>query len=288
MFRRTKGDYNPKIDYKSIYFLNPLLDSKKNYYETVNIFKKRANCVSEQGKWFTKLNNAFTYLLDHELMSKGTFEYLARQFETTIDYKITSDIISQHLEISNDDVAYEATWLLQKITYKKPLNEYSDIMAVIMFNALLKTQGYIPIIFLNDYFGFIKRMIESNITVHSLKNLLSIYTDLSFKYDKKYEELSKQEIITLIVNNRNELSHLYGVKAIWLYGSFVRDEANEYSDIDLYVDLEDGKTEETLVGLKTYLESLLGRSVDMALESKVNKSLESNGLKEREVIFDDR
>lgn len=268
--------------------MNPLLDVKKNYYETVDIFKKKANYISEQGKWFSKLDNVFSYLLKNEFLCKQTFNFIAEQFETTVDYKIMDGIISQHLEIGSDDVPYEASWLLQEIMYERPFKEYSDTLAVLMFNAFLKTHEYIPIIFLDDYFVFIKRMIESGITVQSLKDLLSIYRDLSFKYEKKYGELSKHEIITTIKNNKNGLVQKHGVKAIWLYGSFVREEANAYSDIDLYVALDEEKDEEGLFKLKTYLENMLVRSVDMALDSKTDQSLKTNGLKEREVIFDDR
>lgn len=288
MFRKAKGEYNPKIDFKLIYFLNPLLDIKKNYYETVDIFKKKAMYISEQGKWFSKLNNVFSYLIENEFLCKETFNFIAEQFETTVEYRIMDGIISQHLEMGSEDVPYEATWLLRAIMYERPFKEYSDTIAVIMFNAFLKIYGYIPIIFLDDYFVFIKRMIESGITVQSLKELLSIYRDLSFKYDKKYEKLSKQEIITTVLNNKNELFQLHGVEAVWLYGSFVREEANAYSDIDLYVSFDEKKSQEHLINTKKYLEELLGRSVDMSLDSKANQDFATNVLKEREVIFDDR
>lgn len=288
MFRKTKGEYNPKIDFKLLYFLNPKLDKTKDYNEVVDIFKKKAMYISEQGKWFSKLNNVFSYLLENEFLCKETFNFIAKQFETTVEYKIMEGIISQHLEIGSEDVPYEATWLLRAIMYERPFKEYSDTIAVIMFNAFLKIYGYIPIIFLDDYFKFIKRMIESGITVQSLKDLLSIYKDLSFKYEKKYEKLSKQDIITTIARNKNELVQKHGVKAIWLYGSFVREEANAYSDIDLYVSFDEKKSQEHLINTKKYLEELLGRSVDMSLDSKANQDFATNVLKEREVIFDDR
>lgn len=288
MFRKTEGEYNPKIDFKLLYFLNPKLDKTKNYNEVVDIFKKKNKFISEQGKWFSKVSAVFNYLLENKFLCKETFNFIAKQFETTVEYKIMEGIISQHLEIGSEDVPYEATWLLRAIMYERPFKEYSDTIAVIMFNAFLKIYGYIPIIFLDDYFKFIKRMIESGITVQSLKDLLSIYKDLSFKYEKKYEKLSKQDIITTIARNKNELVQKHGVKAIWLYGSFVREEANAYSDIDLYVSFDEKKSQEHLINTKKYLEELLGRSVDMSLDSKANQDFATNVLKEREVIFDDR
>lgn len=289
MFRKTTGDYNPKIDFKALFFLNPKLDREKNYNEIVAIFKQKKTYISEQGMWFARINSVFSYLLEHELLNRETFDFIARHLETGVDYKILNDILAGFSELSDSDITYQATWLLKIIMRQKPFSEYSDILAVIMFNAFLKKGGYIPIIFVRDYLDFIKKMIESGITVDSLRCLLEIYKDLSFKYEKKYKEFSKQDIIDTIMQNKNEIVQIYGVKAIWLYGSFVREEADAYSDIDLFIASdEDPITAEKLSEIKTYLESLLGRSVDMSIEYPSHKNATADILAEREVIFDDR
>ena len=49
-----------------------------------------------------------------------------------------------------------------------------------------------------------------------------------------------------------------------LFGSFVRDEAGPESDVDLLVDLQEGrKTLHALVDLGEFLEVLLGRKVEL-------------------------
>ena len=40
MFYKYKHKYNPKIDFQFIYYLNPKLNMKENYYELKGIFNE--------------------------------------------------------------------------------------------------------------------------------------------------------------------------------------------------------------------------------------------------------
>lgn len=56
----------------------------------------------------------------------------------------------------------------------------------------------------------------------------------------------------------------FGVKRIGFFGSFVRDEAADESDVDIVVELERGKaTFRNIAGLGDYLEDRLARPVDL-------------------------
>ena len=84
--------------------------------------------------------------------------------------------------------------------------------------------------------------------------------------------------------NKEELVNKYKVKKVWLYGSFVREQANEYSDIDMFVDV----IEDELISrqdLIDYFKKILKRNIDLKIESLIDKSYYVNGMKEREVIF---
>lgn len=81
MFRKIKDFYNPKIDYKMLYFLNPKLDTTKNYYETKSIYQKNTNYISEQGKWFKKLKNVYEYLLLSDLDIAKILDFLKKNLK---------------------------------------------------------------------------------------------------------------------------------------------------------------------------------------------------------------
>ena len=76
------------------------------------------------------------------------------------------------------------------------------------------------------------------------------------------------------------LSRRHGVEKIRIFGSFARGEASDSSDLDLLVDLEQGRSLLDLGGLLTELEELLGRKVDIATEKGLHWYLRDKILKE--------
>lgn len=60
-----------------------------------------------------------------------------------------------------------------------------------------------------------------------------------------------------------------------LFGSFVRGEANGDSDIDILVDLPEGKSLFDFVGIQLKLEEALGRKVDLVEYSTIKPRLRS-------------
>lgn len=72
----------------------------------------------------------------------------------------------------------------------------------------------------------------------------------------------------------------YGARNVRVFGSVVRGAETAYSDIDLLVDLEAGRSLLDQVGLKQELEELLGRSVDVVVEGGISPYLEERILSE--------
>lgn len=96
--------------------------------------------------------------------------------------------------------------------------------------------------------------------------------------------MNKATIFTSIQNKKSVLKN-YGVKDIGLFGSFVRDEATERSDIDLIVEFETGKkTYNNFIGLAYFLEDLLGRRVELLTSQSLSPYLKNNILKEVEYV----
>jgi hypothetical protein len=62
----------------------------------------------------------------------------------------------------------------------------------------------------------------------------------------------------------------HGAKEIKVFGSFARGEDKLGSDVDIIVDLEEGRSLFDLIALKNDLEELLGRKVDVVTEDSVH------------------
>jgi predicted nucleotidyltransferase len=79
------------------------------------------------------------------------------------------------------------------------------------------------------------------------------------------------EILQILRQNMPELSRRYKVKSLGVFGSYARGEADEESDIDLLVDLEDESlTLLQFIALENHLSDLLGVKVDL-VEKKALK-----------------
>ncbi|MCD6408140.1 nucleotidyltransferase family protein [bacterium] len=99
--------------------------------------------------------------------------------------------------------------------------------------------------------------------------------------------MKKEEIIELLKAHKKDIEK-FGVKRIGIFGSFVRNEDVENSDIDLIVEFKKGAgTFKNFGGLIEYLERLFNRSVDIltpiGVESIRNEEIKEN-IK-REIIY---
>jgi uncharacterized protein len=94
--------------------------------------------------------------------------------------------------------------------------------------------------------------------------------------------LTKQIIYTELLKHKVTLEQ-YGVARIGLFGSFVRDEGTEKSDIDFLVDFEKGKkTLSNLVDLGDFLENLFNKKIDIVTPQGLSPFIGPYILKEVE------
>ena len=86
---------------------------------------------------------------------------------------------------------------------------------------------------------------------------------------------NKEQILTTILNNQKDIRG-FGVSKIGLFGSFVRNEQNEKSDIDLIVQFEQGKKSYLkFINLSDYLEDLFDKKVDLLTEKAISPYMKS-------------
>jgi len=88
-------------------------------------------------------------------------------------------------------------------------------------------------------------------------------------------ENSLNRIKEIIEKHKDELKKQYGVKEIGIFGSFVRGEAKEDSDVDILVEFERPIGFFKFLELEEYLSKLIDRKVDLvskkALKSHIGK-----------------
>lgn len=89
------------------------------------------------------------------------------------------------------------------------------------------------------------------------------------------------EIKKIISVHLNEIKEKFGVKELGIFGSYVRGEESEVSDLDILVEFAEGKkTFDNYMDLKFYLEDLIGVKVDLAIKSAIKPRLKKYILEE--------
>ncbi len=91
---------------------------------------------------------------------------------------------------------------------------------------------------------------------------------------------SRDDVVTKIKANRQALKR-YGVKSLALFGSTARNKMRKGSDVDILVQF-DKSTWTNYIGLKFYLQDLLGREIDLvtpkAIKPATRTSIEKDLL----------
>lgn len=89
------------------------------------------------------------------------------------------------------------------------------------------------------------------------------------------------DVFKTLKHHDNTIKNKFGVKKIGVFGSFVRGEELDNSDIDILVEFEKGqKTFDNYMELKFYLEDLFDRKVDLVTISSIKPQLKDNILDE--------
>jgi len=90
------------------------------------------------------------------------------------------------------------------------------------------------------------------------------------------------EIKEILKRHETELKKRYRIKKIGIFGSYLRGEAREKSDLDILVEFEQGVDIGLLkfVGMENYLSDLLGVKVDLVEKSALKPRIGKHILKE--------
>jgi predicted nucleotidyltransferase len=93
--------------------------------------------------------------------------------------------------------------------------------------------------------------------------------------------MSKSETIKTIVDYLSK----HQVKEIGLFGSFVRNELTDTSDIDVLVEYSRGTTILDIVQMKQELYVLVGRKIDLVSKRAIRKGIMENILPDLQTVY---
>ena len=89
-----------------------------------------------------------------------------------------------------------------------------------------------------------------------------------------------ENILKILKEHEIELREKYGVKSIGIFGSYVRGEEREDSDLDILVEFDRKIDLFDFLELEEYLSEILGVKVDLVLKRALKPRIKESVLKE--------
>jgi len=96
--------------------------------------------------------------------------------------------------------------------------------------------------------------------------------------------MSKQEILKTLLQIKPQLETKFKVTEISLFGSFVRGEQKDASDVDVLVEFNPDASFFDLVRLGIFLEEKFGRPVDVIPQESLRAEIRDAVLRERVTV----
>ena len=85
--------------------------------------------------------------------------------------------------------------------------------------------------------------------------------------------MNGDEALELLRAHKATLAQRFGVTDLALFGSIVRDQATDDSDVDILVKFDSPATSKRYFGVQFYIEDLLGRPVDLVTDKALRAEL---------------
>lgn len=85
--------------------------------------------------------------------------------------------------------------------------------------------------------------------------------------------MNRDEALKLLRAHKETLAQRFGVVDLALFGSIVRDQAVDDSDVDILVRFDSPATSKRYFGVQFYIEDLLGRPVDLVTDKALREEM---------------
>ena len=132
----------------------------------------------------------------------------------------------------------DACELFMFIVKNKIFGEYTYKFAIVIFNAILFSNNILPIIFPLSYTFYLCELIESGLSLDSFEDIVMARFENSIIYNTPHELIDDNEAVKRIMSLKRDLVEKYGVKHIFITGSFAKKLYTKFSDLDLIIEMD--------------------------------------------------
>lgn len=268
-----KLNYNPKIEIK---FLSHVNDNH-TYFESElrlkNIYVNKAKPSTFSEYFFSKTAEAFHYIQTNRELSIESLKTIANLFDKNVDInvhafeKLINCINAYHKEISI--LSITEIFIESMIAFENSDRQFSISILLCNYNRI--RSGTYPLIFFNNFKFEIRNLIGNyGLDKDKLFDAFERMEQRTNQYNKPHPFVPIEDILSKLQLIKDILIESYKLKSLKIYGSYSRGEATEYSDLDLFAEIQEEYVDNfDKLGLINYLKEQLSMPVDVLLKHEI-------------------
>ena len=108
--------------------------------------------------------------------------------------------------------------------------------------------------------------------------------NLLLRNNKKCRSLQVPKAFQILQEHLPELRERYGVRGLWLFGSYLKGEQRRGSDLDVLVEFDRVPSLFEFIRLERYLSELLAIKVDLVMKSSLKPAIGRHILEEAQPV----
>lgn len=255
---KFKDGYNPKIDFRIIKFVNPFAKDDIEHFDQLEVFLGKKKAVTKTEKTFENLKKAYD-TVSNDGISKEAIEEIAH----LLDFDSKKMEILADIDNKQENDLFKAIDIFYFIARTQKFGVFNKAMAILLFNALLKKSGYIPVIFYRYQQTCLFKLVRGGLSKKTFRDILINFQVKSLQHNVRHRAITKEEVVTRFKESQKDLLDLFGITSVSLTGSIIDRTFNDYSDIDMLASFKEGMEKQNWKPAKIYLRKKIGMCVDV-------------------------
>lgn len=232
-----KDIYNQKIDFRFIAYSNMGKYVYECTYDDFMVYLGKNEPVNEIQNDIVKTKKMFE-LLKSNGINIETIDSCVLLFSLCFSIDKRDKLQNFLSKLNYINPFEDACELFMFIVKNKIFGEYTYKFAIVIFNAILFSNNILPIIFPLSYTFYLCELIESGLSLDSFENIVMARFENSIIYNTPHELIDDNEAVKRIMSLKRDLVEKYGVKHIFITGSFAKKLYTKFSDLDLIIEMD--------------------------------------------------
>lgn len=232
-----KDIYNQKIDFRFIAYSNIGKYVYECTYDDFMVYLGKNEPVNEIQNDIVKTKKMFE-LLKSNGINIETIDSCVLLFSLCFSIDKRDKLQNFLSKLNYINQFEDACELFMFIVKNKIFGEYTYKFAIVIFNAILFSNNILPIIFPLSYTFYLCELIESGLSLDSFEDIVMARFENSIIYNTPHELIDDNESVKRIMSLKRDLVEKYGVKHIFITGSFAKKLYTKFSDLDLIIEMD--------------------------------------------------